>query len=309
VFCANLTNECAQTGGFYNMNTSSSFRFVNGNFSIQYADFDEASGIYALETFGIGSTLTFVVACLMLDATVKNLEFGVGLVSNFTPGVMGIGYRPNEAIVEFNLSTYPNLIDQMFAQELVESRTYSLYLNDLEASTGAILFGGVDLEGFNGTLQTFPINPPANGSLSAFWITLTGMTLNPPVSGLNGSTSLGNSSSNHANSSILLGGSSVYPANVLLDSGTTLILLPIPIADDVADFFGAVLDESAGFYNLPNCDLQFTQSGTVDVDFSGVKITVPLSELILQDLYGNGSDICSSAYVVYDLVFSSFSSF
>jgi hypothetical protein len=245
----------------------------------------------------------------MLDATVKNLEFGVGLTSNLSIGVMGIGYQTNEAIQEFNLSTYPNLIDQMFSQGLVQSRTYSLYLDDLEASTGTIIFGGVDVEGFSGTLQTLPINPPARGPLSAFFISMTGITLNPPV--CNGST--------------LLGDSSLYPANALLDSGTTLILLPIPIADAFAEYFGAVLDESEGLYNLPNCDLQFTQSGSLDFDFSGVKITVPFSELILHDLYGNGSDICSlgispinatcailgdtflrSAYVVYDLVCSHF---
>ena len=243
---------------------------------------------------------------LMVDATITDLQFGVGLTSNSSVAVMGIGYRAREAIVFLNLPTYPNLIDQMVSHGLVELRTYSLYLNDLEASTGTILFGGVDLEGFSGTLQTLPINPPSQGPLSQFFITLTGVNLTPPCGC---STPVGLPSS--------------FPANALFDSGTTFMLFPTAIADTIATGLGAVLDD-VGIYNLPNCDLQFA-AGSLDFDFSGVKIRVPYSEFIIKDFYQNGSDICSlgidpidgtcvilgdtflrSAYVVYDLVCSLF---
>ena len=247
-----------------------------------------------------------LLTTLMVDATITDLQFGVGLTSSTVVGVMGIGYDIHEAITFLNLSSYPNLIDQMLYQGLVLSRTYSLYLNDLEASTGTILFGGVDLEGFSGTLQTLPINPPSQGPLSEFFITLTGINLTPPCGH---STPVGLPSS--------------FPTNAILDSGTSFIILPTAIADTIASGLGAIMDD-LGIYNLPNCDLQFAD-GFLDFDFSGVKIRVPYSEFIIKDLFQNGSNFCSlglqainstcvilgdtflrSAYVVYDLVCSLF---
>src|SRR5208282_278258 len=75
---------------------------------------------------------------------------------------------------------YPNLVDKMVAQNLIQSRAYSLYLDDQDASTGIILFGGVDTDKFYGPLATFPINVDNTGTTSAFVITLTGLSLSPP---------------------------------------------------------------------------------------------------------------------------------
>jgi hypothetical protein len=303
-FCKNTTNACDENGGTYDNTSSSSFRHVNNDFAISYGDGSTAMGDYALETFEIGSTHP-LLSMLTVDAQVKNLQFGRGLVSNANPAVMGIGYPANEAIVLFeNKTAYPNLIDQMFSQGIVESRTYSLYLNDLEASTGTILFGGVDLQGFEGTLQTLPINPPGSGPIAEFFITLTGISLTPP-----------------SGCSTAIGLPSLYPANVMLDSGTTFIFLPTPVANHIAADLGAKVDK-LGKFNLPNCDLQFAD-GSLNFNFSGVKISVPYREFILnQDgtcslglraIDGNcgilGDTFLRSAYVVYDLVCSSSSHF
>jgi hypothetical protein len=52
--CQLQTNPCATTGTYEN-STSSTYKYVNSLFSIQYADNTQAVGDYALETFQIGS--------------------------------------------------------------------------------------------------------------------------------------------------------------------------------------------------------------------------------------------------------------
>ena len=239
---------------------------------------------------------------LTVAAQVKNLQFGIALSGNASHAVMGIGYRLNEAIVEppTYKTPYPNLIDEMLSQGYVASRTYSLYLNDIDAATGTILFGGVDLEKYTGTLQTLPINKNSVGQVSAFWITLTGIGITPPT---------GNA--------VAVGPSTSYPLNVLLDSGTTLTLFPAIIVEAIAAEFGAQLDsQGSGLYILPNCNSQFAH-GSLTFNFSGVKISVPYSEFILE-IQGScflgmrasplngcgilGDTFLRSAYVVYDLV-------
>ncbi len=52
--CQLRTNPCGITGTYEN-STSSTYKYVNSLFSIQYADNTQAVGDYALETFQIGS--------------------------------------------------------------------------------------------------------------------------------------------------------------------------------------------------------------------------------------------------------------
>ena len=244
------------------------------------------------------------------------MEFGVGSAATSTEGVMGIGLASNEAILQYpGISSYPNLVDRMVSLNLIQSRTYSLYLDDMDASTGVVLFGGVDTEKFTGTLSTFPINVDTTGTASAFVITLTGFSLSPPGGGTHG-----------------IGSSSQYPLNVLLDSGSTYMSLPQNIVSGLAKAMGAAYSRQLGGYILPNCDQQFSK-GTLNFFFSGVQISIPYDEFIVNPtasdgtpfMYNDGSPACMlgvlstssssaniavlgdtflrSAYIVYDLVF------
>jgi hypothetical protein len=240
------------------------------------------------------------------------MEFGVGTASTSQDGVMGIGFASNEAILQYGIQPYPNLVDQMVTQKLIQSRTYSLYLDDIDASTGNILFGGVDTDKFTGTLSTFPINTDSSGIASQFIITLTGLSLSPPSGSTTG-----------------IGSSSSFPVNVLLDSGSSYISLPTEMADSLASAMGALFSRQLGGYVLQNCDTQYSK-GTINFFFSGVEISVPYDELIVNPTgtdgspfqYENGSPVCMlgilagtsdntavlgdtflrSAYIVYDLV-------
>ena len=241
------------------------------------------------------------------------MQFGVGIDATSTEGVMGVGFKGNEAILQFpGTSPYPNLVDQMVSQGLIKSRTYSLYLDDISASTGSILFGGVDTDKFTGTLSTFPINTDPSGVATQFVITLTGMSVTPP-----GGSSTG------------VGSSSFYPLSVLLDSGSSYMSLPSGMVSSIAQKMGASYSNQLGGYILPNCNQQFAD-GALNFFFSGIQISVPYNEFIIHPtatdgssfLYNDGSKVCMigvipgsssdvavlgdtflrSAYVVYDLV-------
>ena len=82
-------------------------------------------------------------------ATIKNLQMGLANRTTSTIGVIGIGYGEDEAsVTSFSSVPYPNLIDQMVSQGLINTKAYSLYLDDLEEATGSILFGGIDTDKF-----------------------------------------------------------------------------------------------------------------------------------------------------------------
>ena len=61
---------------------------------------------------------------------------------------MGVGYDTNEASYVRKVFEYPSVVDQMVSEGLIATKAYSLYLDDLTAKTGNILFGGADTAKF-----------------------------------------------------------------------------------------------------------------------------------------------------------------
>ncbi|EUC33453.1 hypothetical protein COCCADRAFT_96003 [Bipolaris zeicola 26-R-13] len=281
--CMQGGNQCGASGT-YNANESSTYKYVNSVFNISYVDGSGASGDYATDTFRFGGK------------TLKDLQFGIGYVSSSTEGILGIGYPINEvAVGRAGLDPYPNLPEKLRDDGAINSMAYSLWLNDLDASTGSILFGGVDTEKFSGQLQTLPIIPE-RGQFAEFVVALTGMGEN------------GNDGSLFKDENV----------PVLLDSGSSLMYLPDQVANALYQTYNAQYDSSQGAAFV-NCDLANRQ-GSVDFNFSGVKISVPLNELVVLAAVSRGRPICifgvgpagdslavlgdtflRSAYVVYDI--------
>lgn len=284
IFCVQGGNQCGESGT-YNANESSTYQYVNSVFNISYVDGSGASGDYATDTFRIGGK------------TVEDLQFGIGYQSSSEEGILGIGYTINEvAVGRAGLRPYPNLPAKLAENGDINSNAYSLWLNDLDASTGSILFGGVDTDKYEGELQTLPIVQERGGVFAEFIIVLTGM-------GQNGED-----------------GSLFKDENVpvLLDSGSSLMYLPDQVANALYQTFNAQYDASQGAAFV-NCNLANRQ-GSLDFNFSGVKISVPLNELVIVAAVSRGRPVCilgvgpagnsvavlgdtflRSAYVVYDL--------
>jgi hypothetical protein len=232
------------------------------------------------------------------DATVKNLEFGVGYKSTKVDGVLGIGYPSNEAILEQpGTSSYKNLPQLLVQQNYIQSTAFSLWLNDLQASTGQILFGGVNTDKYHGSLTTLATQGSAGKTgTTEFNVALTGVGFS--VDGENSTITSGS-----------------LPGAVLLDSGSSLSYLPDDIASAITSEVQAVYSQSEGVY-LVDCSLA-GNSSYVTFTFSDLRIAVPFSELVVEANNSNecifgivnagnspnilGDTFLRSAYVVYDL--------
>lgn len=65
-------------------------------------------------------------------ATVKNMTMAVATQAQVVPtGIMGIGFDLDESIAARNGTTYPNFVDLLVTQGLINTRAYSLWLNDI----------------------------------------------------------------------------------------------------------------------------------------------------------------------------------
>ncbi|KEF63708.1 uncharacterized protein A1O9_01686 [Exophiala aquamarina CBS 119918] len=292
-YCESSEDVCE--GGTYDRTSSSTYNFVNADFDVTYEDGSAASGIYATDTLYFG------------DVSLDSFQFGIGQTSTADNNVLGIGYMANEGEDRTIGSTYANLPQALVDVGKISTSAYSLWLNDLDANTGEILFGGVDQDKYLGELTTLPVLK-SDGGYRELAVALTGIS----VYGAN------------------LSSSSSLPIGAVLDSGTTLSYLPDSLVEEIYSQMDATYSSSAG-YAYVTCNGGTSGSNdTVDFTFSGKTIKVPFDELILgaatssdgQPLsFENGEEACilgiaplgssstsilgdtflRSAYVVYDL--------
>ncbi|KAK7961852.1 uncharacterized protein PG986_002677 [Apiospora aurea] len=294
------------TLGSFDSKKSSSMTVVGKNiFSISYVDGSHSKGDYFTDDFEIGG------------AKLTNVTMGLGVDTDIPYGLVGVGYALNEAIVADTQrvsSPYKNLPVQMMEEGLISTNAYSLWLNDLDASTGQILFGGVDTEKYEGEMSVVNVQMDSQtGAFTSFIVSMTSLTANSP----SGSDSLTTRQ---------------YPIPVVLDSGTTLSYLPTELAVQVWREVGAVWDTYTQMAYVP-CGME-NSKGTFEFGFAGPngpKISVDMTELVLDIAEGSdvpkfqsgqykGQNICQfgiqnftsepfllgdtflrSAYVVYDL--------
>lgn len=121
--CRQRSSPCQATGTF-NPDNSSTYQQVSDDFDISYVDGEYARGDYGKDVFTLSG-----------GAKVTGLQFGVGLDTTSTDGIMGIGFDLNEVQVQrLGKEPYRNLVDLMVDQKLIRSRAYSLWLNDLGES-------------------------------------------------------------------------------------------------------------------------------------------------------------------------------
>ncbi|KAF2002972.1 acid protease [Amniculicola lignicola CBS 123094] len=282
--CSGRGDKCADSGT-YDANSSSTYSYVNSDFNISYVDGSGAAGDYAKDTFNFGGK------------AIEGLQFGIGYDSSSSEGILGIGYTINE--VQVNRAggkPYANLPQLLADNGDINTNSYSLWLNDLDASTGSILFGGVDTEKYQGSLSKLPIIPETGGIYAEFIIAMTALGSNGSIGSI------------FANDSV----------PVLLDSGSSLMYLPDDVVTSLYDKYDAKYDATQGAAFV-DCALA-NQNGSLEFTFSEPTISVPLNELVIVAGYQGGEPICilgigpagdsvcvlgdtflRSAYVVYDL--------
>jgi hypothetical protein len=190
---------------------------------------------------------------------------GIALKATTGVGIMGIAYQAGESVTDAK-KRYPNLIDQLVAQKLINVKAYSLYLDDKEQTTGSILYGGIDTAKFIGTLQVLPIQPdPRTGTIRSFTVQMSSLAITDA-----GTTSkLTNST---------------FSIPVILDSGTTISYVPPELLASVMQKLGAVDDRDGTGAIFVDCDWRTTKPNLfLNFGFGGPGgpiINVPISEMI-----------------------------
>jgi hypothetical protein len=151
----------------------------------------------------------------------------------------------------------------------------------VDASTGEVLFGGVDTTKFEGNLTTIPVDKRAGATKAReFMITLTSLGL-----------------TNNQGKSITLTDDN-FAIPVLFDTGTTYTYLPTDLFQEICSQVGAQINDRTGVPIVP-CDIRNYQ-GTVDYSFSGAVIPVALNELVVDAYtydgrpakYSDGTPLC-----------------
>ncbi|TVY87479.1 putative aspartic-type endopeptidase, partial [Lachnellula willkommii] len=306
-----LGDGCTTT---FDHSSSSTYKLVKqGGFDIQYVDQSGASGDYISDVVQIGG------------ATIKTLEMGLGYKATIGTGLIGIGYSLNEASDSRHNAapfTYPSIIDTMFSQGLIDRKAYSLYLNDLDASTGSIIFGGLDADKYHGDLLQMPVVPTRLRNGSSVYLDLGVALTSFGITGQQGNT---------VNLT-----STGFKEVAILDSGTTITYLPTSLIAETYQKIGAVDDSNGTGIVYIDCDIM-KQSPDLTFNYgfggpSGLSIAIPINEVVfnLQDILSDpdtqlptlpfsnpcafgiydggstgpyilGDTFLRSAYVVYDL--------
>ncbi|KGR07488.1 candidapepsin-6 [Candida albicans P78048] len=264
--------DFCKNNGSYSPAASSTSKNLNTRFEIKYADGSYAKGNLYQDTVGIGG------------ASVKNQLFANVWSTSAHKGILGIGFQTNEA----TRTPYDNLPISLKKQGIIAKNAYSLFLNSPEASSGQIIFGGIDKAKYSGSLVELPITSDRTLSVGLRSVNVMGRNVN-------------------------------VNAGVLLDSGTTISYFTPSIARSIIYALGGQVhyDSAGNKAYVADCKT----SGTVDFQFDkNLKISVPASEFLYQLYYTNGKpypkceirvresednilgdNFMRSAYIVYDL--------
>ncbi|KAG6012527.1 hypothetical protein E4U43_007743 [Claviceps pusilla] len=242
--CAQTLRFCSESGT-YSANSSATYQYIGSSFNISYADGSGSTGDYATDILRFSGE------------SLSGFEFGIGYKSTSPENVLGIGYPLDEAQVKQagRNQPYQNLPAKLHADGLISSNSFSLWLNDVDAADGNILFGGLDTGRFRGDLIRVPIEK-INDAHTQFFITMTGLDIGDAEVASN--TALA----------------------VLLDSGTSLTYLPNDMTAKIYRLLNVAYSESQDAAVVP-CSLR-NDNATMTFRFSSpAAITVSLSEMIL----------------------------
>ena len=193
-------------------------------------------------------------------------------------GLVGVGYAMHESSLTPEGSAYPNLPVAMEREGLINSVAYSLWLNDLGANTGNILFGGIDTGKFVGSLTKIDVLVDENDKYTHFRVPMTWLEATSP-----------------SGTDIL-----TLPhgtVDVVLDSGTTLSYLPNEMAEKIWLEVGAAYQTVFEMAVLP-CS-HTSHPGYFSFGFAGPhgpRINITMDELVIDLTNGHQPTFTSGPY-------------
>ncbi|KAF9879616.1 aspartic endopeptidase [Colletotrichum karsti] len=238
---------CTRT---FDADESSTYKVVSRNsFDITYLDGKNIKGDYISDTISVNGK------------KVSNQQLGLAIHTVKGSGLLGLGFSTG-------LSTrrsYPTVLDNMVSQKLIGRKAFSLWLNDLSSSEGTVLFGGIDTEKYLGSLTTLPLVEDFHSErMTSYSVAMTGVSIEAP------------------DGKVTQAGPQSFNASTVLDSGSTVCLLPDKMTKQIWAKFD-VVDAGYGFID---CKWRGADGDNyfIDFEFDGVTIRVPLEEMVLDNL-------------------------
>ncbi|CAO3696601.1 unnamed protein product [Rhizopus stolonifer] len=237
-FASTLCTSCSSSQTKYNPNKSSTYAADGRTWRISYGDGSTAGGILAKDNVNLGGLLIKQQTVELAKTESRSFASGPN------DGLLGLGFNTITTVRGVKTP-----VDNLISQGLISKPIFGVYLGKHSTGGGGeYIFGGYDSSKFKGQLTTVPVDS-SNGWYS---IDVKGATV---------------------------GGSKVAGSfNGILDTGTTLLILPTSIASSVARAYGA-RDNGDGTY-LISCDTSKLKPLVFSIGSSTFE--VPVDSLIFE---------------------------
>ncbi|KAI1359061.1 aspartic peptidase domain-containing protein [Xylaria arbuscula] len=245
--------EFCEAFGHYDPKLSSTSQRLNGQFTIKYGSGSVAGDYYKDDIYISGTK-------------VEAQQFGVANSSELVWfGILGLAHGQGNGFIN-----YPVLVDSLTSKKIATTRLFSVDLGKQPspggAVTGELVFGGVDTNKYSGLLKKVPTDPGDahyKVKLNTLAHRTPGATVATPFL-------------------------DVLPVDVIVDSGTTLSLLPEPIVSKLAAQFPGAQADGAGGYKV-DCKYQ-SQDGSVDFGFLSQSGPVTINVAYRDFIWNSGGD-------------------
>ncbi|KAI9265594.1 rhizopuspepsin precursor-like protein [Sporodiniella umbellata] len=237
-FASTLCSTCSRSQNLYDPKKSSTYVADGRTWRIGYGDGSNASGVLAKDNVNLGGLLIKGQTIELAKTESKSFSSGPN------DGLLGLGFN---SITTVRGVKTP--MDNLISQGLISKPIFGVYLGKQKnGGGGEYIFGGYDSSKFKGPLTTVPVDS------SQGWYSIN----------VNGA-SVGSSKVTGSFSGIL-------------DTGTTLLILPTSVANSVAKAYGAK-DNGDGTY-LINCDT--SKFKPLVFSINGANFQVPVDSLVFE---------------------------
>ncbi|CAH2355021.1 candidapepsin [[Candida] railenensis] len=237
-----VPNTNASTGqqyGVYDPSGSSTFKDTGYPFKITYADGTASTGEYVTDSLAFADG----------SGAISNFQFGsVGDTTVSTGGVLGLSVKGLEQVG--SSPQYNNLPLALQSAGLISHASYSVYFSSAEATSGTLLFGGMDSSKYDGNTMA-----PFTFSGNAVTVPLDKFSIN--------------------------GTSTSVSSAMILDTGSTYSFLPTDAHSALVKQLGGDGSVTNG-YSIVNCNPTGNLSYTFTSSWPDTTLTIdiPLSELV-----------------------------
>ncbi|KAK0353580.1 hypothetical protein LTR91_018727 [Friedmanniomyces endolithicus] len=257
-------------GGSFQANFSATYQVqVVDGFNLTYYYYSAlATGDLATDIIQVG------------DVQLANMRFGVVYYNAVSTGVIGLGYGVDYETA--TVSPYGSFLEELQAAGVIQSKLYGLWLGSNNASTGSIVFGGMDLAHIGGDLVAIDFLP----STADTWVPTEIWNGQTPVDAVTmpmiALTNIGVTYSNGTNLTLYENGDPTGKANTsipsILDSSLAYWALPAPVFDKLSPLIPGLNTSTLAV----SCDLATNTDTNLTLTLANlVTINVPLSYLIL----------------------------